>query len=76
MNKKMEKKLLSMNKQEKKKLMEFYFGGDPKEKSEGNHEYMPIMMEDCMSEMSEEERKNVLGFCRGMLDKVEKKFSL
>ena len=50
-------------------------GEDSKEKAENIHEFMPAMMEDCMSGMDEEERKNMLSFCRGMLDKMEKKFS-
>jgi hypothetical protein len=58
------------------KMMEYFMGGeDSKEKAENIHEFMPAMMEDCMSEMDEEERKNMLSFCRGMLDKMEKKFS-
>jgi len=58
------------------KMMEYFMGGeDSKEKAENIHEFMPAMMEDCMSGMDEEERKNMLSFCRGMLDKMEKKFS-
>jgi len=58
------------------KMMEFFLGGEnPQEKAEGIHEFMPAMMEDCMSDMADEDRKNLLGFCRGMLDNMEKKFS-
>jgi hypothetical protein len=47
----------------------------PSGKAAGIHEFMPARMEDCMSDMGDEDRKNLLGFCRGMLDKMEKKFS-
>lgn len=58
------------------KMMEFFMGGgDSKEKMEGIHEFMPAMMEDCLSRMNEDDRKNMFTFCRGMLDEMEIKFS-
>ena len=58
------------------KMMEYFMGGeDSKEKAENIHEFMSAMMEDCMSGMDEKERKNMLSFCRGILDKMEQKFS-
>ena len=77
-------KFLKLSPEEKKKMMEemmpkmmeFFFGGeDPKVKIDGIHEFMPTMMEDCMSGMNGADRKKLLSFCRGMLDQVENKFS-
>jgi hypothetical protein len=101
MNMMMNRKLSSMTREEKKKMMEemmpkmmegmtpedmmqsmmpkmmeYFMGGeDPKEKMEGIHEFMPTMMEDCLSGMNEEDRKSMFTFCRSMLDEMEKKFS-
>lgn len=38
------------------------------------HKTMPKMMANCFSSMKKSERREMLTFCRGMLDKVEKKF--
>ncbi len=38
------------------------------------HEMMPKMMDHCMSSFSDEDRRNMLGFCRGMLDEMEEKY--
>lgn len=58
------------------KMMEAFLGGEDSNKKMGRiHEFMPAMMEDCLSGMKEEERKKMFGYCRNMLDEMEKKFS-
>jgi hypothetical protein len=55
-------------------MMEKMGGGDPSKMMEGMHEMMPRMMEHCLGSMSKEERKKMVGFCRGMLDEMEEKY--
>ena len=38
------------------------------------HEMMPKMMDSCFSMMDGEQRRGMLGMCRGMLDQMEAKY--
>ena len=53
------------------KMMESRGSGDMMETM---HEMMPRMMENCLTPMSEEERRKMLTFCRTMLGEMEEKF--
>ncbi len=53
------------------KMMEGMGSGDMMETM---HEMMPRMMENCLTPMSEEQRRNMLTFCRKMLGEMEEKF--
>ena len=69
----------NMNQKKKMEMMEEMMpkmmGGMKTEDMMGMmHKAMPKMMENCMASMSKEERKEMLTLCRGMLDKMEKKF--
>ncbi len=46
---------------------------NPEEMMKNMHKMMPEMMDNCMSSFGEEDRKNMLTFCRGMLDDMEEK---
>lgn len=48
--------------------------GEGKAMTETMHKMMPNMMNNCFSSMNESERREMLTFCRGMLDKMEKKY--
>jgi hypothetical protein len=47
--------------------------GEGKTMMKGMHKMMPKMMNHCFSSMKKTEVKKMLTFCRGMLDKMEKK---
>ena len=53
------------------KMMEGMGSGDMMETM---YELMPRMMENCLTPMSEEQRRNMLTFCRKMLGELEGKF--
>ncbi len=38
------------------------------------HKMMPQMMENCLTPMSEEERRKMFSFCHTMLGEMEEKF--
>lgn len=40
------------------------------------HDMMPVMMEQCFSQMTDEERKRMFSFCHTMLGEMEKKFEI
>jgi len=79
MDKMMEFMMGRMSKEEKDnmmdkmmpKMMEGMGSGDMMETM---HEMMPRMMENCLTPMSEEQRRNMLTFCRKMLGEMEEKF--
>ncbi len=53
-------------------MMESMGGGKTMMRS--MHKMMPEMMHHCFSSMKKAEGKEMLTFCRGMLDKMEKKY--
>ena len=56
-------------------MMESFSGGaQSKDMMEAMHEVAPKMMETCMESMKNDERREMLSFCRGMLDSLEKRF--
>jgi len=79
MDKMMEFMMGRMSKEEKDnmmdkmmpKMMEGMGSGDMMETM---HEMMPRMMENCLTPMSEEQRRNMLTFCRKMLGEMEERF--
>jgi len=47
---------------------------DSEEMMKTMHEMMPRMMGNCLTPMSEEQRRNMFKFCRKMLGEMEEKF--
>ena len=47
---------------------------DSEEMMKTMHEMMPRMMENCLTPMSEEHRRNMFKFCRKMLGEMEEQF--
>ncbi len=52
----------------------FASGAESGEMIDTMHEVVPKMMEACMKSMKEDERREMLSFCRGMLDPMENRF--
>ena len=63
--------MMDMMSQMMPKMMEGMGSGDMMETM---HEMMPRMMENSLTPMSEEQRRNMLTFCRKMLGEMEEKF--
>ncbi len=68
-----------MSKEKKENMMEEMMpkmmeGMGSRDMMETMHEMMPRMMENCLTPMSEEQRRNMLTFCRKMLGEMEEKF--
>ncbi len=79
MNRMMEFMMGRMSKEEKDKMMEEMMPKMMESMGSGDmletmHEMMPRMMENCLTPMSEEERQNMLTFCRKMLGEMEERF--
>ena len=79
MDKMMESMMGRMSKENKENMMEEMMpkmmeGMGSGDMMETMHEMMPRMMENCLTPMSEEQRRNMLTFCRKMLGEMEEKF--
>jgi len=79
MDKMMEFMMGRMSKEKKENMMEEMMpkmmeGMGSGDMMETMHEMMPRMMENCLTPMSEEQRRNMLTFCRKMLGEMEEKF--
>ncbi len=79
MDKMMEFMMGRMSKEKKENMMEEMMpkmmeGMGSRDMMETMHEMMPRMMENCLTPMSEEQRRNMLTFCRKMLGEMEEKF--
>ncbi len=68
-----------MSKEEKDNMMDkmmgkFFADMTAEDKQKMMEEMMPKMMENCLTPMSEEQRRNMLTFCRKMLGEMEERF--
>ena len=63
--------MMTMMSQMMPKMMESMGSGDMMETM---YDMMPKMMENCLTPMNEEERRNMLTFCRKMLGEMEERF--